>query len=157
MLVTDQPPARKGKEGEVGRRSHASGLKRIGVHGVGLGILLQGKKLILKVDDMGVGGRMNLMLDARVVAVAVAVLAKDGLPRGSLDGKLGGADVLLLEIGVAVFDADGVDGTVSVDVDIVVVERRPRPYPTISATILLTRMCREWFGSKVAPKSSRDS
>ncbi len=80
---------------------------------------------------MGVGGRMNLVLDARVVAVAVAVLAKDGLPRGSLDGKLGGADVLLLEVGVAVFDADGVDGAVSVNVDIVVVERCPRPYPTV--------------------------
>lgn len=74
---------------------------------------------------MRVGCRVNLVLDSRVIGVAVPVFTKYSSPCSSLDDELLRPHKLLLEVGVPIFDAHSIHGSIAVDKDVVIVERCP--------------------------------
>lgn len=81
------------------------------------------------------------MLDPGVISVAIPVFAKHCSPRRPLNDELFRPHEFLLEVCVSISNPHSVNGPVTVDEDIVIVERGPRSvrHDTIVGAINLGR------------------
>lgn len=89
------------------------GLQGLGVQSIGAGILLQGKKLAVEGDNIGVCGSSDLEFDG--VCVLISVLAQQCSLSLSLLGEFFSTDVSLLEVNASPLDAECADVAIAIE------------------------------------------
>lgn len=98
---------------------HTFGLKGISIHSIRQRVLLKGQELILKINHMRISSRVNPILHPRIVRLPIPILPKHALSRRPLNHKLLSPHKLLLEICMAILNANRVNSSVSIDENIV--------------------------------------
>jgi hypothetical protein len=88
------------------------GFECIWIHGIRGAVLLASQQHAVVVNDIGIGSCSDSELDS--VGVFIAVPACESAARGSLLLELFRIDISLLEVHVAVLDAESADDAISV-------------------------------------------
>lgn len=91
-------------------------LQSIGIHLTGKGILLQRKKMSIKPDDIGIRSGSIRPKNLRIVGIAITVSSEHSFSSRPFTHESLSSDPTILEIDVAVFDAESADSSVSVEV-----------------------------------------